>query len=91
MEIDGKEYVLKYTFRMYYVYEEARRESYNGGVLGTNFLFFCCLTINNDGFRMNFEDFTDYLYKKPNNVNELLKFLETNLTESKKKAATERD
>ena len=40
MEIDGKEYVLKYTFRMYYVYEEARRESYNGGVLGTNFLFF---------------------------------------------------
>lgn len=91
MEIDGKEYVLKYTFRMYYVYEEARRESYNGGVLGTNFLFFCCLKINNDGFRMNFEDFTDYLDKNPNKVYEFIQFLEANSTDGKKKAATERD
>lgn len=85
MKIDGKEYKLKYTLRMFYLFEQVQTGSYAGGIYGNCLLFYCCLKANNQGFEMDFEKFTDCLDDDPDLLEDFMKFLQTNQPKDKKK------
>lgn len=60
IKIKGDSLVMKYTLRMYFVYESFANQAFAFGKLINEYLlFYSCLAANNDNFSMRFDDFID--------------------------------
>ncbi|WP_303141200.1 hypothetical protein [uncultured Parabacteroides sp.] len=60
--INGKEYTIVYSFRMYYVYESITGEMFTGAtLLSMTVLFYSALLANNEEFPLTLEQFIDAL------------------------------
>lgn len=56
--IDGKEYEIKYSLRMYYTYEGITGTMFTGGtLLSVSLLFYSALLASNDDFPYTFDQF----------------------------------
>ena len=62
MTIEGKEYEIKYSLRMYYTYEGITGTMFTGGtLLSISMLFFSALIANNENFPYTFDQFVGVL------------------------------
>ncbi|WP_293714430.1 hypothetical protein [uncultured Parabacteroides sp.] len=56
--IDGKEYEIRYSLRMYYTYEGITGTMFTGGtLLSVSLLFYSALLASNDDFPYTFDQF----------------------------------
>lgn len=60
--IEGKEYEIKYSLRMYYTYEGITGTMFTGGtLLSISMLFFSALVANNENFPYTFDQLVGIL------------------------------
>lgn len=60
VKIKNKKYTLKYTLKMFFIYESVMSgETYTPTLQNDYLLFYCCLLANNEGFPFDFECFID--------------------------------
>lgn len=58
IKIKNVQYVLKYTLRMFFLFENIANKPFAfGKLLDEYLLFYSCLIANNEGFSMLFDDF----------------------------------
>ncbi len=74
--IDGKEYAIAYSFRMYFMYERITGEAFKGGLLSSiAVLFYSALLANNEDFPLTFEQFVDALDENTSLLDEFNHFV----------------
>lgn len=62
--IEGKEYEVNYSLRMFYIYEGITGSIFTGGtLLSVSLLLYSALLAGNDGFPYTFDRFVDILDK----------------------------
>lgn len=90
--IDGKEYEIKYSLRMYYTYEGITGTMFTGGtLLSVSLLFYSALLASNYDFPIEFDEFVNLLDEDETPLNAFNDWLTTELAkrrpvEDKKKA-----
>lgn len=78
--IDGKEYEIKYSLRMYYTYEGITGTMFTGGtLLSVSLLFYSSLLANNEEFPFTFDQFTNVLDEDDKLLSDFNAWLETEL------------
>lgn len=66
IEINGKEYDLKYTVRSLFLFEQITKKSFKIETLLDNYIFFYCLILaNNKETPLDWDDFIDALDNDP--------------------------
>lgn len=77
IKIKGKEYRLKYTLRGLFVYEQITGVTFSPDKsLNVFVLIFCFLLVNNEDFRLSFDEFTDILDDEPETVKDIYRWME---------------
>ena len=78
--IDGKEYEIRYSLRMYYTYEGITGTMFTGGTLiSVSLLLYSALLANNDDFPIEFDEFVNLLDKDVTPLNDFNDWLTTEL------------
>ena len=76
MEINGKNYVLKYGLRAMFVMEEMTGKPFEVNTLLDTYCFcYACIIANKDNPHLEFEEFIDYCDGHPNIINEFNDFM----------------
>lgn len=75
--IGGKEYKLRYTMRGQFVYEHIAGVPFSPDkLLNVYLLIFCFLLVNNEDFRMTFDEFINALDEEPETIGAIMKWME---------------
>lgn len=78
--IENKEYELKYSLRMYYVYEGITGKAFAGGtLLSISLLLYSALLANNNDFPHTFDQLADILDKDETTLNNFADWLNLEL------------
>lgn len=68
--IENAEYEIKYSLRMYYIYESITGKAFEGNtIFSLSLLFFSALLANNKEFPYDFDQFVDVLDKDETPLN----------------------
>ena len=75
MVIEGKEYEVSYSLRMYYTYELITNKTFIGGtLLSMSLLFFSALLSKYNDFQYTFDEFVDILDEDKTLLEKFVKF-----------------
>ena len=76
MEINGKNYTLKYSLRTMFVFEELTGKAFNVETLmDTYILFYSCILANQDNPQLDFNTFIDWCDEHPESIQEFNDFM----------------
>ena len=76
MEINGKNYTLKYSLRSMFVFEEIAGKSFSVETLLDTYIFcYSCILANEDNPKLEFNDFIDWCDEHPEIMQEFNQFM----------------
>lgn len=77
INIGGKEYNLKMSFRNYILFEKMAEKSFTSynSISDMLLLFYCCLLAHNDSFSITFDEFIDIIDESPDALTEFCEFI----------------
>ena len=80
MEINGKNYELKYSLRSMFVFEEITGKSFSVDTLLDTYIFcYSCILANGDNPGLEFNDFIDWCDEHPETIQEFNQFMDGEL------------
>ena len=80
MEINGKQFTLKYSLRSMFVFEEITGKSFSVDTLLDSYIFcYSCIVANQDNPSLDFNEFIDWCDEHPETIEEFNEFMNTEL------------